>query len=228
MISKLPSWVWIGGGVLASIAGFVNAVGLLGFEHQAVSHMTGLTSQFGIALVEQQSHAALHLLAIISAFFCGAILSGFVVRESTLKLGRHYGTALALESLFLVISVPFLNSGSLFGVLCVALCCGLQNAMASTYSGAIIRTTHVTGLFTDAGIVIGQGLAGLRPDYRRLLLAGTLITGYLVGGIFGGYLYFIFKYDTLYLAAVLTGFMAVGYAVSHKFRLGLFRSDPTG
>jgi uncharacterized membrane protein YoaK (UPF0700 family) len=40
--------------------------------------------------------------------------------------------------------------------------CGLQNAMVSTYSGAIIRTTHITGTVTDLGAMIGQYLRGHR------------------------------------------------------------------
>ena len=50
MISKLPRWVWTGAWVLAFIAGVVNVVGLLGFEHQAITHLTGNTSLFAEAL----------------------------------------------------------------------------------------------------------------------------------------------------------------------------------
>ncbi|HEV7401444.1 MAG TPA: hypothetical protein VGO11_00895 [Chthoniobacteraceae bacterium] len=41
MISKLPRWVWAGAWALAFIGGIVNAIGLLGFEHQAVTPLTG-------------------------------------------------------------------------------------------------------------------------------------------------------------------------------------------
>lgn len=34
MISKLPRWVWTGTWVLAFVAGIINVVGFLGFEHQ--------------------------------------------------------------------------------------------------------------------------------------------------------------------------------------------------
>ena len=46
----LPRWVWVGAGALACVAGMVNAVGFLGFEHQAVTHLTGTTTLFGIAV----------------------------------------------------------------------------------------------------------------------------------------------------------------------------------
>ena len=41
MISKLSRWVWAGAWALAFVAGIVNVVGLLGYEHQAVTHLTG-------------------------------------------------------------------------------------------------------------------------------------------------------------------------------------------
>ena len=36
--------------------------------------------------------------------------------------------------------------------------CGLQNAMSSSYCGLMIRTTHVTGIATDIGVMIGHWL----------------------------------------------------------------------
>jgi len=41
MISRLPRWVWVGAWALAFIAGIVNVVGLLGFDHQTITHLTG-------------------------------------------------------------------------------------------------------------------------------------------------------------------------------------------
>ena len=39
MIHKLPRWIWFGAAVLSFIAGIVNAVGFLGFQHQGVTHL---------------------------------------------------------------------------------------------------------------------------------------------------------------------------------------------
>ncbi|HNP03001.1 MAG TPA: DUF1275 domain-containing protein, partial [Agitococcus sp.] len=41
MTQKLPAWIEIGAFILALIAGLINVVGLLGFQHQSVSHLTG-------------------------------------------------------------------------------------------------------------------------------------------------------------------------------------------
>jgi uncharacterized membrane protein YoaK (UPF0700 family) len=62
---------------------------------------------------------------------------------------------------------------------------GLQNAMASAYSGAVVRTTHVSGMFTDLGIYLGHALRGLPINMKRLQLSFLVISGFLCGGIFG-------------------------------------------
>ncbi|MDY6889953.1 MAG: DUF1275 domain-containing protein, partial [Pseudomonadota bacterium] len=47
MLTKLPKWVEYGAFTLAFIAGIVNAIGLLGFEHQAISHLSGSVTLLG-------------------------------------------------------------------------------------------------------------------------------------------------------------------------------------
>ena len=138
MISKLPRWVWAGAWALAFVAGIVNVVGLLGFEHQAVTHLTGTTSMLAAALAAHDGAAALHFSAIIGSFVAGTVLSGFLIQDSTLQLGRRYGIALLLESILLCIAVPLLNRNSIFGIYSASCACGLQNAMVSTYSGAVV------------------------------------------------------------------------------------------
>ena len=91
MISKLPRWVWFCAWVLAFIAGIINVVGLLGFEHQAVTHLTGNTSMLASALASLDVRGILHFAAVIGSFVAGTILSGFIIQDSTLQLGRRYG-----------------------------------------------------------------------------------------------------------------------------------------
>jgi len=171
MISKLPRWVWAGAWALAFVGGVVNVIGLLGFEHQAVTHLTGTTSMLAAALASLDGAATLHFAAIIGSFVVGTVLSGFLIQDSTLQLGRRYGIALLLESILLCVAIPLLKRSNIFGIYFAACACGLQNAMASTYLGLIIRTTHMTGMFTDLGIFLGHTLRGLPVDSRRLRLS---------------------------------------------------------
>ncbi|MEP2602113.1 MAG: DUF1275 family protein, partial [Paraglaciecola sp.] len=62
MISKLPKWVEVGAFVLALVAGFVNAIGLLSFEHQSVSHVSGTVTFLGTSLFNGSLLQVFHLL----------------------------------------------------------------------------------------------------------------------------------------------------------------------
>ncbi|GHA70217.1 hypothetical protein GCM10009007_08640 [Formosimonas limnophila] len=52
MINKFPAWIKIGGDFLTFIAGSINVIGLLGFEHQAISHLTGVSSFIGFEVAK--------------------------------------------------------------------------------------------------------------------------------------------------------------------------------
>lgn len=213
----LPRWVWIGAVLLACVAGMVNVIGYLGFEHQAVSHLTGTTSLLGAALAQGDLRAVTHLWGMLIAFCLGAMLSGLIIQDQTLKLGRRYGVVLTLEALLLVAAIPLFKQQQIWGALLAAVACGLQNAMVTTYSGAAVRTTHLSGMFTDLGIGLGHLLRGMPLPVRRLTLSGLIISGFLGGGVLGAWLYRHFGYDALLAPALLTGGTGVGYVVYRQW-----------
>ena len=210
---QLPRWVWIGAGVLAGVAGMVNAVGFLGFEHQAITHLTGTTTMLGASIVAGDMRAALHLAGVAFSFVVGAAMGGVIIQDATLRLGRRYGLALALESALLFGAALLFRRADAAGALLAAMACGLQNAMATTYSGALIRSTHLSGMFTDLGIGLGHALRGLPLQKRRLLLCGLIIAGFFAGGLSGAVLFARMATDALLVPATLTGVVGVGYAV---------------
>ncbi|ATC83270.1 DUF1275 domain-containing protein [Pseudoalteromonas sp. A3] len=188
MLTKLPNWVEYGAFALAFIAGIVNAVGLLGFEHQAISHLSGSVTLLGIKLMSSTS-AALLLMSIILSFMLGSALSGFLLTGGSLKLGRHYDTLLFIEGLLLLLSAYLLSRAHVYGITLASAACGLQNALATNYSGAVVRTTHLTGIFTDLGLMIGKALKGEPFDTRKGVIFILIIAGFLLGGVCGFMLY---------------------------------------
>lgn len=189
MMTKLPRWVEVGGFWLACMAGSTNAVGLLGFKHEAVSHLTGTSTLLGVSLTEQSYLEAAHLAGIILAFVIGAAAAGAIVGRVPLQMGRRYSYALLLEAILLVAAMVVLVQDSNIGHYLASAACGLQNGMVSTYSGAVVRTTHVSGLFTDLGTMLGATLRGQSGDKRQALLYSLLIAGFLLGGIIGTILF---------------------------------------
>ena len=214
---QLPRWVWVGAVTLACIAGMVNVIGYLGFEHQAITHLTGTTSLLGAALAQGDLRAIVHLWGMLIAFCVGAMLSGLVIQDQTLKLGRRYGVALALEAALLLLSIPLFKQQQIWGALLAAMACGLQNAMVTTYSGAAVRTTHLSGMFTDLGIGLGHLLRGMPLPMRRLTLSGLIISGFLGGGVLGAWFYRHWGYDALLAPALLTGSTGIGYVLYRQW-----------
>jgi uncharacterized membrane protein YoaK (UPF0700 family) len=216
MFSKpIPPWIPVGGFVLTSAAGCINAVGFLGMHHQAISHMSGTVTVLSNDLATGKHGPALYAIVVVAAFFCGSVLSALIIRQSALELGRRYGVALVIESVLLVVASRMLSNGDYMGDCLAAMACGLQNAMATHYSGAIIRTTHVTGIITDLGIALGLKLRGEQVESRRAGLLLVLLAGFFCGGILGSLGYTWIGFDTLLFPAALTG---VGGALYFVFK----------
>jgi uncharacterized membrane protein YoaK (UPF0700 family) len=217
MAERLAPWVWVGAGALAGVAGIVNVVGFLGFQHQAITHLTGNTSLLGAALASGDAHGALALLGAIAAFVAGAALSGLIVQDSALRLGRRYGVVLSIEALLLCAAVPLFEQRQFGGVLCAAVACGLQNAMATTYSGAVVRTSHLSGMFTDLGIMLGHAARRMPVSRRRLWLCLVVIGCFFAGGVLGAGLFAAVGYEALYIPAALTGVTGVAYVAYRQY-----------
>ncbi|UZE94552.1 YoaK family protein [Alkalimarinus alittae] len=216
MIRNLPKWIEYGAFILAFIAGCINAIGLLGFEHQAVSHVSGTATLLGTKIFENSVQSTFHLLGILAAFFLGASISGFLLRGSALKLGRHYDTTLMIEGLLIFVAFYLLSKGSYYGHFAASAACGLQNALATTYSGAIIRTTHLTGIFTDLGIMLGSVLRGEAFDKRKAILFILIIAGFIVGSIFGAFLFEKMLFKALLAPAFICLLLALSYRIYQK------------
>lgn len=216
MISTLPKWIEYGAFILAFVAGCINAIGFLGFEHQAVSHVSGTATLLGTRIFESSFESIIHLVGILAAFFFGASISGFLLHGRSLKLGRHYDTALVLEALLIFIAFVLLSEGSYYGHIAASAACGIQNALATTYSGAIIRTTHLTGIFTDLGIMLGSVLRGEGFDKRKVILFLLIIAGFIAGGTLGAFLFNQLKFKALLAPAFICLVLALSYRLYQK------------
>lgn len=193
------------GFALTVTAGGINAVGLLAVHHQALSHLTGIATQFSMHISRGAAEPALGALGIIAAFFFGSLISGMFVRRGALKIGRRYGAALMLESGMLVAATYMLRNGHSSGDLLATMACGLQNGLATSYAGAIIRTSHMTGIVTDLGLSCAHWLRGMPGELPRLKLHAVLLGGFIFGGVIGTAGFALWGYDTLFIPAAVTG-----------------------
>ncbi|MBD1577011.1 DUF1275 domain-containing protein [Vibrio sp. S11_S32] len=210
MFTKLPKWVEYGAFTLALIAGVINAIGLLGFQHQAISHLSGTVTLFSTQLTSNLS-SSWYLAMIVLSFVAGSTISGFLLPCASLKLGQHYDSLLLIEGALLIMSAYMLSHSYYYGIYFASMACGLQNALATTYSGAVIRTTHLTGIFTDLGIMLGNALKGEEFDHRKCVMFLVIITGFIAGGIVGHYLFTFYNVSALYFPAAACVMLATSY-----------------
>ncbi|WP_108484790.1 YoaK family protein [Oceaniglobus ichthyenteri] len=222
MITKLPRWIEFGAFLLAFIAGLVNVIGFLGFDRLAISHVSGTATLLGAALYDPSLSSTSHLAGVLVSFLLGAAISGFLLRGSALTVSHHYDTALMTEAALFFIAYLLLAKGSIFGYFAAATACGVQNALATSYSGAIVRTTHLTGIFTDLGIMIGMMVRGQTFDRRKAVLFLLIISGFLIGGIGGAFLFQSVAFKALLVPAVLCVALAFSFRRYRKRQKRVF------
>lgn len=135
-----------------------------------------------------------------------------MVGDNKFRLGRSYGYSLILESACLFGSFVFLRRELIVGEWCAAFGCGLQNALATSYSGAVVRTTHMTGICTDIGNILGQACrVDTKAELWRLKVHVPLLFSYLIGGMLGQLSYLYLHENSLLLPCFFTGGVACVY-----------------
>lgn len=153
---------------LALVGGFVNSAGFV-LIGQFTSHVTGNIGRLANDVASREWSAAGGAAAMIVAFFCGAFVASMIIESEAFGSAAYaYGTSLALEALLLFAVLATFTAGggsdrirSLDGAtLCAAM--GVQNSLVTRLSGAVIRTTHLTGVVTDLGIESARWFRWLR------------------------------------------------------------------
>lgn len=202
----------LGGGIISLSAGMVNAVTLLSVFGVPSTHVTGMLTQLAVESVGADDTIPLGYVAgICISFIIGAAISGMTLPSSRLRLSHRYGTLLILESLLLVLAAVALKQQSFIGILSASVAAGLQNALATQYSGTILRTTHVTGVITDLGVSLGRFLRGAPTSPWRVYLHLCILIGFGGGSIVGAILFMRWGSDTMYIPAALIAVSALVY-----------------
>ncbi|MBK1856332.1 DUF1275 domain-containing protein [Verrucomicrobiaceae bacterium 5K15] len=180
-----PVQIVIGGCLLAFGASFLNT-GFLLSTGASVSHLTGDIARIGSGLSNLGSSSGSHIFNVTSAalgFITGAIISGFLLHHPTVEISKPYGRILSVLGICLLISYATYSSAPVLSITIASAVCGAQNALASRYRGVVLRTTHLTGLFTDFGIHLGMKLRGHTVEGWKLLIPICLTCSFLVGAV---------------------------------------------
>jgi uncharacterized membrane protein YoaK (UPF0700 family) len=83
---------------------------------------------------------------------------------------------------------------------------GIQNSLVTKISQSTVRTTHLTGLFTDLGIELSQLFFYKKPEETKKLktsiyLRLSIIIFFFLGCFLGGFMYIFLEMKTLFVSA---------------------------
>ncbi|WP_245869860.1 YoaK family protein [Pedobacter ginsengisoli] len=199
--------------LLCVTAGFVNAAGFLGFS-VLTTNVTGHAALFAERIAMQDWQTARVVALWMFLFLAGAFISSLTVSLIGRNQQFSYVIPILMELLVLLIVglagyrydgslvARELFAGSLLFVM------GLQNALVSMISGSVVRTTHLTGTFTDLGIELAQIIQkGNRKNAvlrSRIKMRAAIISFFLFGALLGAYLFNVFQFHAfLFPVAVL-------------------------
>jgi uncharacterized membrane protein YoaK (UPF0700 family) len=203
--------------ILSFVAGIVNVTGYLFFK-QLTTNVTGHFALFINDLSEFNFWKGTVYFMYILSFFFGSFVSSFLIEKFRANKRLNVFVIPILIECSILIGIGGLSNFMEISMPDVVVCLllfamGLQNSLVTKISNAIVRTTHLTGLFTDLGIEISQ-LFFPKSYPNRLGIKATIklrlfiIISFFIGGLFGGYLYseVNLKLNTLIIGGVILVF----------------------
>lgn len=199
--------------ILSFVAGIVNITGVLSVK-TLTTNVTGHFAYFSEELSNKNYQIAVLYLLFILSFLVGAFVSNLLIEIfSRIRPRISYIVPMIIEILILSIVGVFGSSSSLSDsngqvIACTLLfAMGLQNSLVTNASQSVVRTTHLTGLFTDLGIELSQ-LFFYRKTIesqqlsKSISLKLAIIGCFFLGCTAGGFIFRSYELKTLLFASV--------------------------
>ncbi len=181
--------------MLSCIAGFVNITGVLSVK-TLTTNVTGHFAYFSEELINHRYvNAAVFFLYIIS-FLLGAFTSNLLI-EIMLRKKPSISHVLPMTVEIFLLALTGMEGDNMaphWVAFILLFAMGIQNSLVTKVSLSVVRTTHLTGIFTDLGMELSQLFFYRRhPEFKRLLLSIRLrlsiIIFFFTGCLSGGYLW---------------------------------------
>jgi uncharacterized membrane protein YoaK (UPF0700 family) len=198
--------------LLSFVAGLVNITGVLALK-TLTTNVTGHFAFFAEEIMRHDYATAFTFLVFTIFFLIGSFISSFLAELITQKNpDLSHIVPITLE-MFILIGIGFLGSQSGIATLegkltafFMLFAMGIQNSLVTNISRSTVRTTHLTGLFTDLGIELSQLFFYKKTeDVKKLktsiFLRLSIITFFFMGCFSGGIIYQFLAIKTLFIAA---------------------------
>ncbi len=197
--------------LLSFVAGLVNITGVLALK-TLTTNVTGHFAFFAEEIMRHDYATAATFFIFTLFFLLGSFLSSFLQELISLKSpDLSHIFPITLEMVILITVGIFGTTTGLFNLdgkltaFFMLLSMGIQNSLVTNISKATVRTTHLTGLFTDLGIELSQLFFYKKPEEVKKLrtsifLRLSIITFFFLGCFSGGISYQFFEMKTLFIA----------------------------
>ena len=162
---------------LAFVAGFVNSGGFILIGSLHVPRHREHVGRLSNNLATDDLPAALFAAFMVLAFFVGAFVASLILEGlAPSDVPRAYALALLSEGMLLLAFVFIVGPSRTTSprildeeaaILSAAM--GIQNSLVTRLSGAVVRTTHLTGVVTDLGIECARWYRWSRSNVARAL-----------------------------------------------------------
>lgn len=203
--------------VLSFVAGIVNVVGFL-FLGKLTTNVTGHFALFiyDVSIMEFWK-GTIYFLYIFS-FLMGSFTSSWFIETANHYKKHNIFVAPTLSECCILLSVMILNHlvsdfSSDITACMLLFAMGVQNSFVTKISNSVVRTTHLTGLFTDLGIELSQWIYLKKKRNDKVLarvksnikLRLFIILFFFLGGLSGGYLFvkMEMKLNTLFIPIII-------------------------
>lgn len=217
--------------LLSFIAGIVNVSGFLLIK-TLTTNVTGHFAFFAEEVFRKNYILAIVFLCYILSFLAGSFMANFSAELVARREPRAaYLPPLLTEVIILLFigltaddfALNSLKDSSLISCL-LLFAMGMQNSLVTKISKSTVRTTHLTGLFTDLGIDLSQLLFYREKEEQQKLkliiwLRLSIIICFFLGCVFGGFLYQHISIKSLIVAAVILLFASLFDAFRYSYYL---------
>ena len=212
--------------LLSFVAGIVNVAGFLAVQ-KLTTNITGHFAFFVDEIFKLDFWQGFVYFLYIFFFFLGSFISNFLIEFISQKNDRYiYIVPASIECIILFIigfyGYKLITHHPNFIAFSLLFAMGLQNSLVTTISNASVRTTHLTGLFTDLGIEFSQLFFYKAKEQKHRLISSiklrlTIISFFFIGGVMGGIIYTSMGLHVLIFAAAC---LAIGLIYDNiKFKL---------
>jgi uncharacterized membrane protein YoaK (UPF0700 family) len=198
--------------LLSFVAGIVNIAGFLSVK-RLTTNVTGHFAFFIDDIFKFHFIEAFIFILYIFFFLLGSFTSNLLIELMSKKNDRYMYILPASIEIIILFTIAifgqfFKSENPDLIAFSLLFAMGLQNSLVTIISNAVVRTTHLTGIFTDLGIDLSKLFFYNSKDkkvklYSSIKLRLRIINCFFIGGFVGGVFYSMLQLNVLLIACAV-------------------------